>query len=47
MSQFSVYLKFCGTKEQTARFVKRIVDNSPKDGQISILFLQISSFLIS
>lgn len=47
MSQFSVYLKFCGTKEQTAPVVKRIVDNSPKDGQISILFLQISSFLIS
>lgn len=38
MSQFSVYLKFCGTKEQTAPVVKRIVDNSPKDGQISILF---------
>ena len=44
MSQFSVYLKFCGTKEQTAPVVKRIVDNSPKDGQISILFFTDKQF---
>lgn len=44
MSQFSVYMKFCGTKEQTAPIVKRIVDNSPKTGNISILFFTDKQF---
>lgn len=44
MSQFSVYVKFCGTKEQTAPVIKRIVDNSPQNGNVSILFFTDKQF---
>lgn len=44
MSQFSVYMKFCGTKEQTAPVIKRIVNNAPKTGNISILFFTDKQF---
>lgn len=43
MSQFSVYVRFCGTREMANPFVKRIQTQIPPDGNVSILFLQISN----
>ncbi len=44
MSQFSVYFRFCGTREQALPFVKRIRSNAPQDGKISILFFTDKQF---
>lgn len=44
MSQFSVYFRFCGTREQTAPFIKRIKSNAPPDGKISILLFTDKQF---
>ena len=44
MSQFSVYFRFCGTRDQATPFVKRIKANAPQDGKISILFFTDKQF---
>lgn len=38
MSQFSVYFRFCGTKEKTEKFVRKVREKAPPMGSISILF---------
>lgn len=44
MSQFSVYLRFCGTREMANPFVKRIKAHIPPDGNVSILFFTDKQF---
>lgn len=44
MSQFSVYLRFCGTREAAMPFVKRIKSRIPPDGDVSILFFTDKQF---
>lgn len=38
MSQFSVYMRFCGGKDQADAYTKRIQRALPKTGLIQILF---------
>lgn len=38
MSQFSVYMRFCGGKDQTEAYTKRIQRALPKTGLVQILF---------
>lgn len=44
MSQFSVYFRFCGTRDQAMPFIKRIKANAPQDGKISILLFTDKQF---
>jgi CRISPR-associated protein Cas2 len=44
MSQYSVYFRFCGNKEHTAPFVRKIKENSPPHGNVSILFFTDKQF---
>ena len=44
MSQFSVYFRFCGTRDQALPFINRIKKNAPSDGNISILFFTDKQF---
>ncbi|HFD16188.1 MAG TPA: CRISPR-associated endonuclease Cas2 [Rhodospirillales bacterium] len=37
MAQFSVYLRFCGSKEQAETYVRRIRKAVPARGQVSVL----------
>lgn len=37
MAQFSVYLRFCGGKEQMEAYVRRIEKSLPKTGLVQIL----------
>lgn len=37
MAQYSVYLRFCGSREQADTYVKRIGPQVPGRGQVSIL----------
>jgi len=38
MSQFSVYMRFCGGKDQTEAYMKRIQRSLPKTGLVQVLF---------
>jgi CRISPR-associated protein Cas2 len=38
MSQFSVYMRFCGSKDQAEAYAKRIQSEMPKSGLVQILF---------
>lgn len=38
MSQFSVYLRFCGTREKAEAVAGTVKVNSPEIGDVSILF---------
>ena len=44
MSQFSVYLRFCGTREMANPYIKRIKKQIPPDGKVSILFFTDKQF---
>lgn len=44
MTQFSVYLRFCGTREMATPFVKRIRAKVPQNGNVSILFFTDKQF---
>jgi CRISPR-associated protein Cas2 len=44
MVQFSVYCRFCGTREQAEPYIKRIKENAPSTGKISILFFTDKQF---
>ncbi len=44
MSQFSVYLRFCGTREKANPYIKRIKKQIPPDGNVSILFFTDKQF---
>ena len=44
MCQFSVYMKFCGTRERTNKYVKRVKENAPTNGKVSILFFTDKQF---
>lgn len=37
MSQFSVYLRFCGTREKVVSYNRKISANVPPNGNISVL----------
>jgi CRISPR-associated protein Cas2 len=37
MSQFSVYLRFCGTRDKIKSYVRKIDANVPPNGKVSIL----------
>jgi CRISPR-associated protein Cas2 len=37
MSQFSVYLRFCGTRDKIKSYVRKIDTNVPPNGKVSIL----------
>lgn len=38
MSQFSVYLRFCGTQERTAVIEKKVKERLPEWGTVSLLY---------
>ena len=38
MSQYSVYLRFTGTRENSQKYVKMVEDHNPGTGDVSILF---------
>ena len=38
MSQYSVYFRFTGTRENSQKYVKMVEDNNPGTGDVSILF---------
>lgn len=38
MSQFSVYFRFCGDRSNTPPYVRKLKQNAPPGGKISILF---------
>ena len=44
MSQFSVYIKFCGSKDRTDAIVERIKKKLPVMGKISMLFFTDTQF---
>ncbi len=44
MSQFSVYMRFCGTREQALPYIKRIRKAVPPHGVVSILFFTDKQF---
>ncbi len=44
MSQFSVYIRFCGDRSHTESYVKKIKRAAPPDGKISILFFTDKQF---
>ncbi|MCQ2966468.1 MAG: CRISPR-associated endonuclease Cas2 [Alphaproteobacteria bacterium] len=44
MCQFSVYLRFCGTREKANPLIKNIKEHIPPQGNISILFFTDKQF---
>ena len=44
MSQFSVYMRFCGDRSHTHPYVKKIRKAAPPGGKISILFFTDKQF---
>lgn len=38
MAQYSVYVRFTGTKENSQKYVRLLKDNNPKTGDVCILF---------
>ena len=44
MSQFSVYIKFTGVRENCSRYVRIVRENSPHKGDIIILFFTDKQF---
>ena len=44
MAQFSVYMRFTGTKEQSKKYVKLVVKRAPEDGDVCILFFTDKQF---
>lgn len=44
MSQFSVYVRFCGDREKTEPFVKNIRKITPNNGKVTILFFTDKQF---
>lgn len=44
MSQFSVYLRFCGDRECADKYVRIVKANAPPEGNVSILFFTDKQF---
>lgn len=44
MSQFSVYLRFCGDRECSEKYVRVVKANAPPEGNVSILFFTDKQF---
>jgi CRISPR-associated protein Cas2 len=44
MSQFSVYLRFCGDRSRVEPYIARIKKSAPPGGKISILFFTDKQF---
>jgi CRISPR-associated protein Cas2 len=44
MSQFSVYVRFCGNREKTEAYTRKIESHLPPKGKISILFFTDKQF---
>ncbi len=44
MSQFSVYLRFCGSRDKVQSMVKKLDEKAPLKGKISILFFTDKQF---
>jgi CRISPR-associated protein Cas2 len=44
MSQFSVYTRFCGDRQKTDPYVKKIKSIVPPNGQVTILFFTDKQF---
>lgn len=44
MSQFSVYVRFCGDRQKTEPFVKKIKSLIPDEGKVTILFFTDKQF---
>jgi CRISPR-associated protein Cas2 len=38
MSQYSVYFRFTGTRENSQKYIKMVEDHNPGTGDVSILF---------
>ncbi len=44
MSQFSVYLRFCGSRDKMQSMVKKLDEEAPLKGKVSILFFTDKQF---
>lgn len=44
MCQYSVYMRFCGTRERTKKYVNIITEKAPANGKVSILFFTDKQF---
>ncbi len=44
MAQFSVYLRFCGSREQMEKYIKRVQTAIPEKGKVSMLFFTDKQF---
>jgi CRISPR-associated protein Cas2 len=44
MSQFSVYLRFCGSRDKMKSYVKKLDENAPLKGKITLLFFTDKQF---
>lgn len=44
MAQFSVYMKFTGTKEQSKKYIKEIENEAPEKGDVCVLFFTDKQF---
>ncbi len=44
MSQFSVYVRFCGDRQKTEPYIKQIKRITPENGKVTILFFTDKQF---
>lgn len=44
MVQFSVYMRFSGTKEESQKYIRIIKQNAPEEGDVCILFFTDKQF---
>jgi CRISPR-associated protein Cas2 len=44
MAQFSVYMRFTGTKEQSQKYIKTVGAKTPEEGDVCILFFTDKQF---
>jgi CRISPR-associated protein Cas2 len=44
MAQFSVYMRFTGTRENSKKYVRMVKNNNPATGDVNILFFTDTQF---
>ncbi|MCL2331763.1 MAG: CRISPR-associated endonuclease Cas2 [Proteobacteria bacterium] len=44
MAQFSVYMRFTGTRENSQKYVRMVKNNNPTTGDVNILFFTDTQF---
>ena len=44
MTQFSVYIRFCGKREKAGKYTRKIKEKLPNSGNVSIIFITDKQF---